>query len=74
MSASVLISHEELQRATGLKQTAALKRHLKRANIPFDEINGRLVVLQEAWLAKKMGRAKNKKGPNFEALAKKRSS
>ena len=65
----MLIKHEEIQEATGLKQTGAMKRALRAQNIPFDEINGRLMILEKAWLAKKIGRAKGKKRPDFEALA-----
>ena len=64
-----IITHEDIQNATGLRQTAAMRRALKRAGLPFKEANGRLFSTEEAWTAAQVGRAKNKKGPNFEALA-----
>ena len=65
----MLIDHECIQKITGLKQTAAIKRALKKAGLPFKETNGRLFSTEEAWTAAQVGRAKKKKGPNFEALA-----
>ncbi len=64
-----MIKHEEIQEALGLKQTGAMKRALKKAGLPFKEVNGRLLAMNDAWTAAQVGRAKKKKGPNFEALA-----
>ena len=65
----MLINHEHIQEVTGLKQTGAMKRALKKAGLPFKEANGRLFSTEEAWTAAQIGRARGKKRPDFEALA-----
>ena len=64
----ILIDHEHIQRVTGLKQTAAMKRALKRAGLPFREANGRLFSTEAAWTNAQAGRAK-KKRPDYGKLA-----
>ncbi len=63
-----MIGQDELMDAAGLKQKSALRRHLKKAGIPFKEINGRLVTTEEALTASLVGRARKKTQPNFAAL------
>ena len=63
-----MIGQDELMNMAGLKQKSALRRHLKKAGIPFKEINGRLVTTEEALTASLVGRARKKTQPNFAAL------
>ena len=63
-----MIGQDELMDVAGLKQKSALRRHLKKAGIPFKEINGRLVTTEEALTASLVGRARKKTQPNFAAL------
>ena len=67
-----MIDQDELMNLAGLKQKSALRRHLKRAGIPFKELNGRIITTEEALTASLIGRAKTTKGPNFAAVAPKR--
>jgi hypothetical protein len=64
-----MITHEDWQKALGLKQTAAIRRHLTKARIPFREIAGKICTTEEALTSALIGRAKPKKGPNFDAIA-----
>lgn len=69
-----IISQDRLMELTGLRQKAALRRHLRRAGIPFREINGRILTTEDAFTAAMVGRnAKKKTGPNLDALAGKSS-
>lgn len=53
----------------GVAQKAALRRHLRRAGIPFKELNGRILTTQSALDAALVGREKNqKRGPNLDAI------
>jgi len=64
-----VLSQEQLLELTGLRQRAALRRHLRRAGIPFRELGGRILTTVDAFNATLYGRAKNKKAePNFGAL------
>ena len=63
-----MIDQDELMNVAGLKQKSALRRHLKKAGIPFKELNGRILTTEEAITASLVGRAKNKTQPNFAAL------
>lgn len=64
-----IISQERLSELTGLRQKAALRRHLRRAGIPFREVGGRILTTEDAFTATLTGRAKNKKtAPNWDAL------
>ncbi len=63
-----MIGQDELLKLTGLSQRAALRRHLKKAGIPFKELNGRILTTEEAITASLVGRAKKKTQPNFAAL------
>ena len=51
-------------------QKAALRRHLRKAGIPFKELNGRILTTQGALDAAMVGHAKKKKAsePNWSAL------
>ena len=62
-----LIAQDRLLEMTGLRQKAALRRHLKRAGIPFREVAGKIVTTEEAITATLTGRAKKKKAaePNW---------
>jgi len=63
-----MIGQDELMDLAGLKQKSALRRHLKKAGIPFKELNGRILSTEEAITASLVGRAKKKTQPNFAAL------
>ncbi|TDJ28432.1 MAG: DUF4224 domain-containing protein [Gammaproteobacteria bacterium] len=63
-----MIGQDELMDLAGLKQKSALRRHLKKAGIPFTELNGRLLTTEEALTSSLVGRARKKRQPNFGAL------
>jgi len=67
-----MIDQDELMNVAGLKQKSALRRHLKKAGIPFKELNGRIITTEEALTASLIGRAKPTRGPNFAAVTPKR--
>lgn len=56
-----VLEQDDLLRLTGLRQKAALRRHLRKAGIPFRELNGRITTTEEALTASIVGRDKNKK-------------
>ncbi len=67
-----IISQERLMELAGVAQKAALRRHLRRAGIPFKELNGRILTTQGALDAAMVGRAKNnKRGPDLDAITSK---
>lgn len=69
-----ILTQEMLMTVTGLRQRAALRRHLKRAGIPYRELGGRITTTVEAFNATLVGREKNKtRGPNLDALTTKGS-
>lgn len=53
---------------TGLRQKAALKRHLRKAGVPFFEVNGKILSTEAAFTARLVGHAKKKRQPNWGAL------
>lgn len=64
-----VLEQDDLLRLTGLRQKAALRRHLRKAGIPFRELNGRITTTEEALTAALVGRDKKKKtGPNLNAI------
>jgi hypothetical protein len=66
----MILTQDRLFELTGLRQRAALRRHLRKACIPFKEMNGRIFTTQAALDAAMVGREKNKaRGPNLDALA-----
>ncbi len=68
-TSSAIIDHDELSAMTGLSQTAALKRHLRKAGIRVKEANGRLFTTTDALTESIMGRSKRRKtAPNFAAF------
>jgi len=70
-----ILTQEALLALTGLKQKAALRRHLRRAGIPFKELNGRILTTQTALDAALVGREKNqKRGPSLDAITAKGSA
>ncbi len=70
----MIVTQESLLKLAGLSQKAALRRHLRKACIPFRELNGRIFTTQAALDAAMVGREKNqKRGPNLDALASKSS-
>lgn len=56
-----VLEQEDLLRLTGLKQKAALRRHLRHAGIPFRELNGRITTTEGAMTASIVGRGKTTK-------------
>jgi hypothetical protein len=70
----VIVTQDKLLELAGLRQKAALRRHLRQAHIPFRELNGRIFTTQAALDAAMVGREKTtKRGPNLDALATKSS-
>lgn len=68
-TSAAIIDHEELQAMTGLTQTRAMKKHLRKAGILCKEANGRLFLTADALTQSIMGLAKRRKtGPNFDSL------
>ena len=65
----MVIDQDELLKLAGLKRPGALKRHLKRAGIPFKVLNGNIMTTEEALTSSLVGRAKPTKGPNLAAVA-----
>lgn len=58
----------------GTRQKAALRRHLRRAGIPFKELNGNILTTQNALDAAMVGHAKKQnRGPNLDAITAKSS-
>lgn len=55
-----VLTQDDLLRITGLRQKAALRRHLRKASIPFRELGGRITTTEEAFTATLVGREKNK--------------
>lgn len=65
-----IIEQDRLMDVVGVRQKAALRRHLKAARIRFHETNGRIWTTEEALNAPLVGREKKEnRGPNFEHLA-----
>lgn len=63
---SELISQDQLLKLAELSSKAALRKHLKRAGIPFRELGGKLFTTTGAIDAVLVGRAKKKKSePNW---------
>lgn len=56
-------------RGSSLQQKAALRRHLRKAGVPFLEVAGRVFTTEGALTARLVGRAKPRKEPNWEPLA-----
>jgi hypothetical protein len=63
----LILTEAKLLRLCGLKQRAALRRHLKRAGIPYRELGGRITTTEQAFTDTLSGRAKKKKGINLDA-------
>lgn len=63
-----MIGQDELMDMAGLKQKSSLRRHLKKAGIPFKELNGRILTTEEAITTSLVGRARKKRQPNFGTL------
>lgn len=67
-----VLSQTALLELTGLRQKAALRRHLKRAGIPFRELGGRIVTTEEAFNDTLVGRGnKNNRGPDLDSITSK---
>jgi hypothetical protein len=65
----VIVTQAQLLKLAGLSQKAALRRHLRKACIPFRELNGRIFTTQAAIDAAMVGREKNqKRAPNLDAI------
>lgn len=70
----MILTQDKLLEITGLRQKAALRRHLRKAGIPFREIGGRITSTEDAFSAILVGREKKKAGgPNLDALTAKGS-
>lgn len=55
-----VLEQEDLLRLTGLARKAALRRHLRKAGIPFREINGRIFTTAEAFTTTLIGRERKR--------------
>lgn len=70
----MIVTQDKLFELSGLRQKAALRRHLRQAHIPFRELNGRIFTTQAALDAAMVGREKTtKRGPNLDAITAKSS-
>lgn len=56
-----VLAQERLFELTGLRQKAALRRHLRRAGVPFKEIAGKIMTTEEAFTATLVGRGTKRK-------------
>ena len=64
-----VITQAQLMELTGLRQRAALRRHLRRAGIPYKEVRGVIFTTEGALDAAMVGHAKtNKRGPDLESI------
>lgn len=64
-----MLAQERLFELTGLRQKAALRRHLRKAGVPFKEIAGKIVTTEEAFTAALVGRgAKRKSRIRWDAI------
>lgn len=69
-----ILTEERLMELAGLRQRAALRRHLRKAGIPYRELGGRITTTVEAFNATLVGREKKKAGaPNLDHLTAKGS-
>lgn len=64
-----VLTQDELLKIAGLRQKSALRRHLRRAGIPFREIGGRITTTVAAFDAALAGRDKKKNEPKWGAAA-----
>ena len=64
---SAIVTEAELLAMLKLKQRAALRRHLRKAGIPFKEPNGVIFTTTGALDASMVGHAKKKATPNWNA-------
>lgn len=68
----LIVNQVELAKLAKLEpgSKAALKKHLKRAGIPFRELNGNLFTTVDAMTATLVGRASKRKAePDWDATA-----
>jgi hypothetical protein len=66
----MIVDQDQLMKLAELSSKAALRKHLKRAGIPFGELNGKLYTTVDAMTARLVGRGQNKKPaePNWDAI------
>lgn len=67
-----IVVQEQLFELAGLSTGAhrsTLRRALRKAGIPFKELNGKIFTTEEAITASLVGYAKKSKGPNLDAIA-----
>lgn len=67
-----IIEQDRLMKLAGVAQKAALRRHLRKAGIPFKELNGNILTTQAALDAAMVGHARKTKGPDLDAITTKR--
>jgi hypothetical protein len=63
-----IIEQGRLMKLAGVRQKAALRRHLRKAGIPFKELAGNIFTTQTALDAAMVGHAKKTKGPDLDAI------
>jgi len=56
-----VLEQEDLMRLTGLRQKAALRRHLRKAGIRFTELGGRISTTEQAFNDALAGRGQKNK-------------
>lgn len=65
----MILTEADLLRLTGLRQRAALRRHLRKAGIPFRVVNGHILSTEDAITASLSGSSRAQKAkPNFDAI------
>ena len=67
-----IIEQSRLLQISGLKNRSALRKHLRRAGIPFKEIAGNIITTQGALDAAMVGHARKTKGPDLDAITSER--
>lgn len=61
-----ILTQDDLLRITGLRQKAALRRHLRREGIRFCELGGRITTTEQAITDSLAGHAKKKTTPGLD--------
>jgi hypothetical protein len=65
----MILTETDLLKLTGLRQRAALRRHLRKAGIPFRVVAGAILTTEDAVTASLVGSAHAKKNrPNLDAV------
>lgn len=63
-----ILTEPDLMEWSGIRQRAALRKELRRIGIPFREFGGKLTTTVDAFNAVLVGREKQNRGPNLDAI------